>query len=304
MSRCYARFVLTRIKRSFSGFSSETTLTEVDRLMMAVMMWLAAIMAYGASLGMTQDSGSGILLGMSEDAVDDMYDGCKKEMARKAEGYLPNEKNQDQNFKRAWCEAELYVKGKFQKTLHRNKKIPNSIGKEQITAIYVYTLDHPPIYLDFNAAVRSQRSEYKTTFKYHALHFFLTDAIQKLRSRQEEPGKCWTTFSRKKTLFRLRSRNTLIRFGGFMSTSMGGYPKPETYGDKTCFNVTTCFGADISLYSKFGDFEKEVLIPPYEIFKVTKVEKRTAKKTLPCEVVYTLKSTGTPLSNLNCSLVF
>ena len=57
-------------------------------------------------------------------------------------------------------------------------------------------------------------------------------------------------------------------------------------------------GANISLYSKF-EKEAEVVIPPYEVFKVVEIEKPTSKR--PCEVVYTVKHTRA-YSKLNCAL--
>ncbi|KAK2916858.1 hypothetical protein Q8A67_001232 [Cirrhinus molitorella] len=47
--------------------------------------------------------------------------------------------------------------------------------------------------------------------------------------------------------------------------------------------------------------EKEVLIPPYEKFKVTAVKTRKGQKDLWCETVYELKSSGNR-SDLNCAL--
>ncbi|KAL1278833.1 hypothetical protein QQF64_025506 [Cirrhinus molitorella] len=47
--------------------------------------------------------------------------------------------------------------------------------------------------------------------------------------------------------------------------------------------------------------EKEVLIPPYEKFKVTAVKTRKDQKDLWCDTVYELKSSG-KRSDLNCAL--
>lgn len=92
-----------------------------------------------------------------------------------------------------------------------------------------------------------------------------------------------------------------IRFGAFTSSSIGDFPSNEKFGYETCFQIYTCLGADISLYSRFGEYEAEVLIPPYEIFKITKITKRSDNKDLPCEVVLQLNSTEKSLSNLNCA---
>ncbi|XP_010789364.1 ecto-ADP-ribosyltransferase 5-like, partial [Notothenia coriiceps] len=228
------------------------------------------------------------------DSVDDMYDGCKDSMKMEVQTYLQNEKNNDSTFKRAWDEGENKKKRGYKK----GKRRSTSLGKEQAVAIYVYSLDNPNIYLDFNEAVRTQRNEYRTTFRYHALHFFLTDALQTLNAQKPEKERCLTVYRRSNRSFSQDVLNKVIRFGSFASSSRGWYPNAERFGDKSCFEIITCLGADVSVFSKLGESEREVLIPPYEAFKVTTIERRSAQKTLPCEVVYKLRSTEVTFSNL------
>lgn len=241
-------------------------------------------------------------LDMAPNTVDDMYRGCKDEMEyRVKKEYLLNEKNRDKNFTLAWSEAEKYYNKKWKR--HKGKRpSSSSLGKERVMAIYVYSLDKPRVYPGFNEAVRTQKSEYKTTFRYHSLHFYLTDALQTLNTRKPEDERCLTGYRRAGSYFRQDVLNKAVRFSSFTSSSMGWYPSSGRFGDKSCFEVLTCFGADVSLYSKLGESERELLIPPYEVFKVTRVEKRSEQKSLPCEVVYRLKSMGKTLSTLNCAL--
>ncbi|XP_029355538.1 ecto-ADP-ribosyltransferase 5-like [Echeneis naucrates] len=230
-----------------------------------------------------------------------MYDACKDKMAYKVkELYLANEKNKDKNFALAWTEADKYYNKKWKR--RKGTRPSTALEKEQVMAIYVYTLDKPNVYLDFNNAVRTQRSVYATTFRYHSLHFFLTDALQKLNSRKPEAERCVTSYRRVDSYFSQGVLNKMIRFGSFTSSSMGWYPSADRFGEKSCFEIASCFGADISLYSRLGESEREVLIPPYEVFKVTKIERRSTQQSLPCEVVYKVKSTGKTLSSLNCAL--
>ncbi|XP_047197797.1 NAD(P)(+)--arginine ADP-ribosyltransferase 1 isoform X2 [Hippoglossus stenolepis] len=229
-----------------------------------------------------------------------MYAGCRDKMeTRVQKQYLANEKNKDKDFMLAWGVAEKYYNKQWKR---KGKRPSTGLGREQIMALYVYSLDKPSVYLEFNDAVRTNRSVYMTTFKYHALHFFLTDALQTLSARKPEAERCLTGYRRVDSYFSQDVLNKLIRFGSFTSSSMGWYPSSERFGDKSCFEIVTCSGADISLYSKLGEAEREALIPPYEVFKVAKMERRSDLKSLPCEVVYKLKSTRKTLSRLNCSL--
>ncbi|KAJ4919681.1 hypothetical protein JOQ06_026329 [Pogonophryne albipinna] len=265
--------------------------------------WTAVLLLHGVSTGIAMNCAKTRLDGFlplddAPDSVDDMYNGCKDNMKKNVQTYLQNEKNTDSTFKRAWDEGEKYNK----KPGKKGKRSPKALGKEQAVAIYVYTLDNPNIYLDFNEAVRTQKHEYKTTFRYHALHFFLTDALQTLNARKPEEERCITVYRRSNRSFSQDVLNKVIRFGSFTSSSRGWYPRAERFGDKSCFEIDTCLGADVSLFSKLGESEREMLIPPYEAFKVTKIERKSAQKILPCEVVYKLETTNTPLSNLNCAL--
>ncbi|XP_028268934.1 ecto-ADP-ribosyltransferase 4-like isoform X2 [Parambassis ranga] len=225
-------------------------------------------------------------LDMAPNSVDDMYDGCLSEMEKDVEDkYLKNEMNENKNFTEAWEKAEEHYE-----------------WKNWQLAIYVYTL--PNVYLDFNTAVRNQSSKYNTTFSYHSLHFYLTQAIQNLTSNRPDevdPAKCYTVYRRTKSYFSLDVLYREFRFGSFTSSSQGNYQDTQKFGNKSCFKIRTCFGADISKYSNVSS-QREVLIPPYEVFKVTKIEKISDNKGLPCEVVYEVDSTETNKSNLNCAL--
>ncbi|RXN35642.1 erythroblast NAD(P)(+)--arginine ADP-ribosyltransferase-like protein [Labeo rohita] len=93
--------------------------------------------------------------------------------------------------------------------------------------------------------------------------------------------------------------NKEVRFGQFASSSLDR-KKTKRFGTKSCFEIHTCEGADVSKYSKLPR-EKEVLIPPYETFKVTAVKTKKDQKDPWCDTVYVLKSSGKK-SDLNCAL--
>uniref|UniRef100_A0A3P9JSE7 NAD(P)(+)--arginine ADP-ribosyltransferase n=1 Tax=Oryzias latipes TaxID=8090 RepID=A0A3P9JSE7_ORYLA len=232
-------------------------------------------------------------LDLAINSVDDMYKGCEKKMYQKVEKeFLENEKNTNEIFRAAWNEAENYFNERWKKS--------NNLNKLELVAIAAYTHATPAIPPVLNKAVREQGPEYKTTFNYHSLHFFLTSVIRKLH-----PKMCYTAYRRTDVSFKQDVLNKNMRFGHFTSSSrfpLESKLSKKVFGEKSCFVIETCFGADISPYSKFGEAEGEILIPPYEVFKITNIETRAKKKKLPCEVVYTVKSTKTPLSNYNCAL--
>ncbi|XP_028987037.2 ecto-ADP-ribosyltransferase 5-like [Betta splendens] len=228
---------------------------------------------------------------MAAQSVDDMYQGCSDRMNAKANMYLLNETNMDMNYKMAWQISEKAYWNKY--------KLIKPLEKDLFKAIYVYTLNKPAIYPDLNNAVRSQKSQYKTSFRYHALHFFLTRAIQTLKAGKPK-GKCLTSYRRTSVYFSQVFVQKEFRFGSFTSSSRGDYLGAH-FGGKSCFKIVTCFGADIQRYSVYGD-EREVLIPPYEVFKVTKIITGTKlNRQKSCNVIYEVQSAGTS-SNLNCAL--
>ncbi|XP_031161798.1 GPI-linked NAD(P)(+)--arginine ADP-ribosyltransferase 1-like [Sander lucioperca] len=268
---------------------------------MAMMVVLAAVLlTYGVSTGIAMKAGrsgavpgknSVLPLDMAENSVDDSYNGCKDKMKKRVTKDLENEKNINPNFKAVWDSSEEIVHTKFKKWSTKVLK------KDQIVAIYSYTSDK--VYRDFNNAVRTQGPEYETTFGYHALHFLLTTAIQAKRANRKK--RCLTGYRRVNRYFSQDVKNRHIRFGSFTSASKGHYSDAKTFGEKSCFQIFTCMGADISRYSKYPH-EREVLIPPYEVFNVIEIKNRsTMAPDLPCEVVYKVKSTGY-ISKLNCAL--
>ncbi len=225
-------------------------------------------------------------LDMAPDSVDDQYEGCREDMANLIETkYLKKELNNSDEFKIAWKKAEEFVKNQNYKGLTKNNSI----------AIYVYS--DSIIFKHFNNDNRSGKKLYKQRkYKWYSLHFLLTEAIQILKKTQK---KCYTTFRGTKAKFDKHVLNKEVRFGQFASSSLVR-KKAQSFGNVSCFEIHTCEGADVSKYSKLPH-EKEMLIPPYEKFKITAVRTRKDQKDLWCGTVYELRSAGNR-SDLNCAL--
>uniref|UniRef100_A0A8C9Y650 NAD(P)(+)--arginine ADP-ribosyltransferase n=1 Tax=Sander lucioperca TaxID=283035 RepID=A0A8C9Y650_SANLU len=236
---------------------------------------------------MTVNANDGIPLSMVEGSVDDMYLGCNEAMMEKVKNDYFEEKQRMGPFKNAWNNAKNCTETKYKQ--NKNK----ALTENHIQAICVYTSND--VYMEFNNAVRTKGSDYSSSFEFHSLHYLLTSAIQILNSN----NYCRRTYRR--TMARFTGQvNQLMRFGSFTSSSYSTNLK--NFGNKSCFEIKTCSGALLESYSVFPD-EKEVLIPPYEMFNITAIKGRGKPQGLnDCEVVFVLESVGVK-SNLNCKVV-
>lgn len=176
------------------------------------------------------------------------------------------------SFSQAWSNAERKAKEPAHKYME----------KHHSTAIYMYTnIMLQPVEHDLEPAERRGK-RLRETFESRSLYRSLSEAIQVLKHSQVT---CLSTKYRTDTLLHLNISNKLIRF----STFVLGSDRWNFTRNASCFEVYTCFGADITHYSALK-LNSQVLIPPYEVFKVTDTETDTQR----CKVIYKLKS------NLNC----
>ncbi|XP_014327548.2 erythroblast NAD(P)(+)--arginine ADP-ribosyltransferase-like isoform X1 [Xiphophorus maculatus] len=252
--------------------------------------WMLPLCACKISgIFITKDDQS-IPLDMVDNSVDDMYSTCATKMEAKVKGtYFKKEMRK--NFKNMWITAEKCAK----KKIKEREKGDEALTKDHLQAICAYTAGGPEnFYRTFNEAVRTNRTQYGSNFSFHSLHFWLTRAIQILKTSD---GKCHTTFRRTKSKF-TGVVSKVIRFGTFTSTS--SLSTLTSFGKTTCFKIRTCHGAYLKKYPKLGDREQEVLIPPYETFKIISKDK-PMKQLSDCNTVYILNSTGVQ-SNLDCQI--
>ncbi|XP_059193184.1 ecto-ADP-ribosyltransferase 4-like isoform X2 [Centropristis striata] len=222
-------------------------------------------------------------LDMATESIDDMYDGCQSETASVIDLFGVFEWHYNRNFSSAWALAEKPAK----------KPVHTQLKEEHAVVMYMYTkIKYIQQY--FNQEVKTGKHMYSTyRFKFHYFYFFLTDAIQLLRHNQTS---CTTTYLRTQKVFDRNVINTNVRFGAFTlaASSKGSF---AFNGDVSCFEIYSCFGADITYYSALKQLG-QVLIPPYEVFKITHVLTNEPW----CSVVYKLQSTTTPRTDLNCKL--
>ncbi len=224
-------------------------------------------------------------LDMALNSVDDQFKGCKGKMADLVKTkYLRKEMKNSAKFKHYWQKSKNVVM--FPK---------HNLTRNHLIAIRVYTGVY--IYRKLNDATRYGRKQYKNkAFNWTLLHFLLTEAIQILKKQQ---NKCYLTYRGTRAKFDKHVLNKEVRFGSFASSSLN--PKiAQGFGTKSCFEIKTCESAELTKYSQ-NPFIKEVLIPPYEKFRVTAVRTKQKYPNLWCDTVFTLESSGRK-SFMNCAL--
>ncbi|KAM7086212.1 ecto-ADP-ribosyltransferase 5 isoform 2-T3 [Molossus nigricans] len=228
-------------------------------------MMLAALLLTLHSLGLHtlwQAQAVPILpLGLAPDTFDDAYVGCTDEMEEKAAPLLKEEMARHALLRESWEAAQEAWEQK-----QRGLTLPSGFRSHHGIAVMVYTNASNTLYRELNQAVRTgggSRELYMWHFPFKALHFHLTRALQLLQGSEG----C----SRGPGLVVFRGVDTL-RF----------QPK------------RTCFGAPIQALSVFPK-EREVLIPPHEVFLVTRFSQDGAQN------LVTLRSYNKTCSHFNCA---
>uniref|UniRef100_A0A8C3QN45 NAD(P)(+)--arginine ADP-ribosyltransferase n=1 Tax=Cyanoderma ruficeps TaxID=181631 RepID=A0A8C3QN45_9PASS len=238
-----------------------------------------------ALLAMTMATGAMkvVPLHMALDSFDDQYQGCGRKMTEALPALNRSEFQQNPLFAQGWAKAAAEWREK-------GSPVYPLSSPDQAIAIMAYTRDD--LYQEFNAAVRvagSSPQEYWDNFHFKTLHFLLTQALRTLRDTQGP--QCHNVFrGLDEVQFKAKSGDT-VRFGQFASTSLRE-TSARKFGTDTVFQVHTCLGAAIRGFSVYPG-EKEVLIPPFETFKVTQVTHKENK------VQIQLRSTGN-YSKYNC----
>ncbi|XP_066193599.1 erythroblast NAD(P)(+)--arginine ADP-ribosyltransferase-like [Sylvia atricapilla] len=221
------------------------------------------------------------LLDMAQDTFDDQYRGCGPAMTTALPALNRSDFQKNPFFALVWEEAVA----EWQR---RGSRVSPLSSPEQAIAIMAYTMGAHGV---FNIAVRvAGRSpqEYRDHFNFKMLHFLLTDALATLRDTQK--GECLDMFRRECGVQTEAQHGDTVRFGQFTPMSLG--KATSGCSVETVFQVHTCHGVDIGLFSDDpGNWG--VLIPPFETFEVNEVTREGNKSQIH------LRSTGT-FSKYNC----
>uniref|UniRef100_A0A8D0HQ40 NAD(P)(+)--arginine ADP-ribosyltransferase n=1 Tax=Sphenodon punctatus TaxID=8508 RepID=A0A8D0HQ40_SPHPU len=209
-------------------------------------------------------------LDLALSAFDDQYKGCVDMMETELAELNRTEFANNSVYAEAWEQAAS--KWREQRAF---LPMPKGLKPEYAIAILAYTIQGS-LHKDFNAAVREAgrtRESYLNNFNFKTLHFLLTKALQVLRSQGTR--RCHKVYRGVKGIrFTSESRKP-IRFGQFTSSSLKNTSALQ-FGQDTFFSIETCYGVSIRNFSFFPG-EEEVLIPPFEMFKVTNFTKARDK---------------------------
>ncbi|KAM4697312.1 GPI-linked NAD(P)(+)--arginine ADP-ribosyltransferase 1 [Discoglossus pictus] len=206
------------------------------------------------------------VLDMALTSYDDQYKGCSDVMEAEIPLLFQSEYSKNKEFAEAWDTATFRWEEK-----KKYAQVPQGFKDQYAIALLAYTINGP-LFKVFNAAVRQagqSRGYYLNNFNFKVLHYYLTKALQELDAI--EIPDCRKVFRGTQGIrFKPESKKPM-RFGQFTSSSTNDQNALQ-FGADTFFNIHTCYGVNIRNFSFFPG-EDEVLIPPFEKFKVTNFSK-------------------------------
>ncbi|XP_070605495.1 erythroblast NAD(P)(+)--arginine ADP-ribosyltransferase-like [Erythrolamprus reginae] len=202
-----------------------------------------------------------VLLSMASTSFDDQYKGCAELMEAEVAELNRTEFATNRVYADAWAAASSLWR-------ERKASFPESHGlkPEQAIALMAYTAQGR-FHRDFNTAVREAgrtRESYLGHFHFKAFHFLLTRALH-LLGLTAQP-RCQKVYRGVRNIRFTSEHAKPVRFGQFTSSSRSN-ESALRFGTDSFFTIETCYGVNIKNYSFFPG-EEEVLIPPFEKFKV------------------------------------
>ncbi|NWX23852.1 NARE ribosyltransferase, partial [Aegotheles bennettii] len=217
-----------------------------------------------------------VMLDMAPNSFDDQYRGCSRLMEKKLRDLNRTEFANNSVYAQAWAAATIEWRNR-----RGHVPVPPRLRPEQAVAIMAYTAP-VPLHRTFNRAVRQagrSLQDYMDNFHFKVLHFLLTQALSTLRDAW--PRRCHQVYRGVQGVLFTARRGDTVRFGHFTSTSLHR-DSTTAFGQDTFFSVWTCYGIAIRNFS-FFPMEEEILIPPFEMFKVTGVTREGDKATIKLE---------------------
>ncbi|XP_040042203.2 ecto-ADP-ribosyltransferase 3 [Gasterosteus aculeatus] len=218
-------------------------------------MLLAALLFY-----FQVNAGTTKLLDMAPDAVDFVYDGCRKEATEKFihSGLLEQELKNNVPFKHSWGTT-------------CSNQIPGGT-KEHTAALSAYADGSESFTNEFDNEVETlgvNVSTYEDRFQFKSLHFLLMDSMFLLRTK-----KCKPLYFVKEKEYTAQ-KGSKVRFGKFVKvdSSYSMLRKNDDLEGMVLFNITSCFFVNLgkNICSKDNSMS---LISPAEVFTVEAVNEK------------------------------
>ncbi|KAJ6664818.1 hypothetical protein lerEdw1_005790 [Lerista edwardsae] len=207
-----------------------------------------------------------VSLDMAPTSFDDQYKGCAEAMEAELEELNRTEFATNRVYAEAWGQAAALWGERG-----ASVALPPGLRPEHAIALAAYTVQGR-FHRDFNVAVREAgrtRDAYVGRFPFKAFHFLLTRALQVLGAAAKP--RCQRVYRGVRGVRFTGERLQPIRFGHFASSSLRNESALQ-FGQDTFFTIETCHGVGIRNFSFFPD-ESEILIPPFETFKVANFTK-------------------------------
>lgn len=211
---------------------------------------------------------SHLMMDMALHSFDDQYLGCREQVMEELErgDYFQKEIAANKDYLSLWKKAQEAL-------LKSPVGLLREMHESHAIVLMAYTMNSS-LHSRLNWATSTAGSSpeyYRHNFSFKYFHFYLTTAIQIMKqwqSSKESMGKrkCYRVHRGVKDLYIEAIVGSRVRFGRFTSTSHL-WNEAQKFGNETLFTVTTCLGAAVQGFSYYTS-EKEVLIPPYEIFLV------------------------------------
>lgn len=205
---------------------------------------------------------------MAPHSFDDQYLGCREQVMEELErgDYFQKEIAANKDYLSLWKKAQEAL-------LKSPVGLLREMHDSHAIVLMAYTMNSS-LHSQLNWATSTAGSSpghYRHNYSFKYFHFYLTTAIQIMNKRwssKESMGKhkCYQVYRGVKDLYIEAVVGSRVRFGRFTSASYL-WNQAQKFGNETLFTVTTCLGAALQGFSYYTS-EKEVLIPPYEVFLV------------------------------------
>ncbi|POI21019.1 hypothetical protein CIB84_015234, partial [Bambusicola thoracicus] len=229
----------------------------------AILGWVLLLGTWTGAWAASSKKGqiSEVAMDMAPNSFDDQYQGCISMMEAELRELNRTEFAND-IYAEGWRRAAVEWRSRWGRAAR-----PQALGQDQAIAVLAYTMEGD-LYRVFNNATLTggrSRQHYLSSYPFKALHFLLSRALQTLWEAQSQP--CHNVYRGVRGIRFTAQQGTVVRFGQFTSSSLRK-KVAESFGQNTFFMVETCYGVPIRDLSAYPE-EDEVLIPPFEQFRVT-----------------------------------